>query len=824
MKDQVDQLQSLGLRATFINSTLSAPEQYARLDGLAAGAYDLVYVVPERFRSPRFLEALRSANLQMLAIDEAHCISEWGHDFRPDYARLGKFRQVLGNPPTIALTATATDAVRRDIVEQLGMRSPRIFITGFARPNLSYEVQTHVSIVRKDEALVEFIRRTPGAGIIYAATRKRCEELASMLTAQTGRLVGAYHAGLPIDDRRQAQDDFMQGTKPIVVATTAFGMGIDKSDVRFVIHYNLPGTLEGYYQEAGRAGRDGMPAHCLLLYSAGDRRIQEFFIESAYPGRAVVAQVYEFLRRLEQEPIELTQQEIKDSLGLPIGADGVGTCEQLLEKAGALERLESTENMAIVRLDSDQPTLADFLPKQAKVQRRVLQAIERLVGGRRYESVYFQPRELLAETELDATSLGRTLRELKSLKSFDYIPPFRGRAIRMLEPGRSFSELEIDFELLEARKAAEFEKLRRVIAFAQGPRCRQQAILDYFGQADSEPCGRCDNCAGSGVGVHGSTAEAVAVSSRIEEVVRIALSGVARSRSRFGKHLIAQMLCGSGSAKITRFGLQKLTTYGLLKPLKQDEVAELLTALVEAGYVAQTELESNRPILALTERGQTLMAAPNVEPLRIKLRPELRLRLEKVKGVGNKSVDKVPTNRATEPPPANAPSPSTREPVARAQPAPSEPRPITNPVPVREVATAPPLPVEPRSEVSPSHASAVITKSPPPASGDSRGAHYWTWRCLEAGFSVEECAAIRGLEREVVLDHALRAMEAGWAVDARWFLSEAQLATLEQVIGPEEPKRLRPLLAQLPAGLRYEDVQLFLKCRKAAQATTTVEP
>ncbi|HWC89893.1 MAG TPA: ATP-dependent DNA helicase RecQ, partial [Pirellulales bacterium] len=372
MKDQVDQLQALGLRATFVNSTLSPAEQQARLQQLSQGAYDLMYVVPERFRSPRFVEAVRAAGLQLLAIDEAHCISEWGHDFRPDYARLGRFRRLLGDPPTIALTATATDAVRQDIIAQLALREPRIFITGFARHNLHYAIQHHSSARRKDEALIAFLAANRGSGIVYASTRKRCEELAELIRLRTGRTSGAYHAGMTSEERHAAQDAFMQGASEIVVATTAFGMGIDKADVRFVVHYNLPGSLEGYYQEAGRAGRDGQPARCLMLFSAGDWKIQEFFIESAYPSREIVSRVYEFLRAMDADPIELTQQEIKESLNLPIGSDGIGTCEQLLEKAGVLERLEPYQNMAIVRIDSNLPTLVDLLPRQAKVQRRVM--------------------------------------------------------------------------------------------------------------------------------------------------------------------------------------------------------------------------------------------------------------------------------------------------------------------------------------------------------------------------------------------------------------------------------------------------------------------
>ncbi len=406
MQDQVDALQKLKLRATFINSSLTTSEQAQRIAGMQAGEFDLVYLAPERFRSPRFVDAVRQSNVQLLAIDEAHCISEWGHDFRPDYARLGWFRKQIGNPPTIALTATATPTVRADVVKQLNLRSPRSFLAGFARPNLRFEVLSTRTAKDKPDVLTAFLEQTPGSGIIYTNARKRCEEVAAAVS-KAGRSAGVYHAGLLPDQRRQAQENFMRGRTEIVVATVAFGMGIDKADVRFVVHYNMPGCIEAYYQEAGRAGRDGAPSRCLLIYTASDRYIQEFFIDNAYPAPEVVAEVYDYLKELDDDPIELTQQEIKETLKLSVGAEGVGSCLQLLQKAGAIERLEPLENRAIVRLMSEAPTLQDFLPATATSQRKVLAAVERIVGDRRMEDFYFHPRQLIAATEMQLPAIAR---------------------------------------------------------------------------------------------------------------------------------------------------------------------------------------------------------------------------------------------------------------------------------------------------------------------------------------------------------------------------------------------------------------------------------
>src|SRR6056297_814518 len=426
MKDQVDALEQRGISAALLNSTLTGSEQADVMRNMSEGRYEMVYVAPERLRNRFFQDAIKGANVSLLAVDEAHCMSEWGHDFRPDYARLGMFRErYLNNVQTIALTATATPTVRDDIQALLNMRSPKCFVTGFKRENLHFGV-THTKGDReKDEAVLKYLKEQTGCGIIYAATRKRCEELADWLPEKLGRRIGVYHAGLDGRQRQDVQNAFMSGELSAIVATNAFGMGIDKSDLRFVVHYNMPGSLEAYYQEAGRAGRDGDMSLCRLLFSYQDRYIQEFFIENRYPSREIVKKVYEYLLSREEDPIELTLDQVREAINIKETSESIGTAETLIAKAGVLKRLDSNSNNAILRIDSEAPTLLDFLPREAKLRRKVMVAIEKVVGGRRGEDVYVRPNHLAELAGVERDQLARTLRELQKLRSFDYVPPFR---------------------------------------------------------------------------------------------------------------------------------------------------------------------------------------------------------------------------------------------------------------------------------------------------------------------------------------------------------------------------------------------------------------
>ncbi|MEM6928047.1 MAG: RecQ family ATP-dependent DNA helicase, partial [Myxococcota bacterium] len=550
----------------------------ARRDAVARGEVELLYVAPERF-TPAFVHWCKQRDIRTLAIDEAHCLSQWGHDFRPEYLKLGKVREALGKPTTMALTATATPEVQDDIVSTLGIGEGERFIQGFDRKNLVLEVIRTEKKSAKNPLLVDLVQ--PGPSLVYCATRKHVERACQTLR-EAGVRTGMYHAGMDAMDRTRMQDAFMAGQVPVVVATNAFGMGIDKRDIRTIVHYDMPGTVEAYYQEIGRAGRDGRQSRAVLLHAGGiDRRIHEFFIDNAHPPARWVHNLWQGLLGAGQNPVFGTLEHFARHLPAEAGDRAVAACLHILVREGRVRRIAPADRSAFVRITGE-PSGAVRGHRQVVWDH--IQAQRNLLGPS--PILQFQPDGWCRELDLSRDQLTAALRGLEDRGLVAFQAADRMGGVELIEPS---APLTLDERRMEQRRNREYTKLDRMMAYVEAD-CRRRYVVEYFGeQAPFESCGTCDACR---AGTRPSDAPMPPTPDQ-EQIVLKVLSCVARmerqrGQSGFSVDLVAKTLTGSKERKIVAFRFHELSTFGLLSSWTPTQVADVVKALVDAGALSES--------------------------------------------------------------------------------------------------------------------------------------------------------------------------------------------------------------------------------------------
>jgi ATP-dependent DNA helicase RecQ len=612
MKDQVDNLpEAIRARTAFINSELDTAEQERRLALLAEGKLKLVYVAPERLRQPPFIHALRRARVSLFVIDEAHCISQWGHDFRPDYLFIPKALHAMAAerpgeaasaPPILALTATATPAMRREISAALG-RTLRVISTGVFRPNLRYEVEYLHSQEDKMRALVARCAETGGSGIVYARSRESCEKLASLLR-QEDINAAHYHAGMNHQERTQVQDAWASGKTRIVVATVAFGLGIDKADVRFIIHYNLPNSLEAYCQESGRAGRDGRPSRCILFYSSSDKsHLTQWLREEA----------------LDLPFLRLIYGEIKRQIGG--GALGLISPEQLEQRINTLmQHGEREASETMVRVGISVLERAELLRRHFDAPRSAFVSwagtnghslppdCGSFIAAARLGPGHPQNLDLTAlaqRLQWTPADLEERLLTWRDAGLIDYRGGPRQMLIELLPaPPDAAQRLQ---ELLDTLQEQHEAQIERLASYARSAACRHKTIAQHFAARLSRPCGVCDRCAPAPPASRTRKADHLTLRRRsgmdhteqaaIEETILLCLRSVPFG---LGKTGLARTLTGSIAAPPSG---RRSAYYGRLAAFSTSRIEKAIQGMLDAGYLQRDE-SGEYQVLVITEQAQ----------------------------------------------------------------------------------------------------------------------------------------------------------------------------------------------------------------------------
>jgi len=495
MKDQVENLKKRGIAAAAIYSGMSHDKILLTLDNSVFGAYKFLYVSPERLATPVFIEKIKQATVCMIAVDESHCISQWGYDFRPSYLRIADIRELLPEIPVLALTATATPEVVKDIQKQLLFKKSNVFQKSFHRSNLAYVVRT---VENKDENLLKILHNVPGTSIVYVRNRKKTREVADFLN-QNGIVAENFHAGLKNDTKDAKQSRWMSGETRVIVSTNAFGMGIDKAEVRTVIHMDLPDSLEAYFQEAGRAGRDEQKAYAVLLYNKSDATKMRKRVADTFPGKEMVVKVYEALGNYFEMGVgsgldKVFAFDIADfctKFKLPILISY--NCIKILQQAGYVELTDEQDSSSRVLFTVIKDDL--YKLKNNPEQEKLIHILLRSYTGLFTDLASIDEETIAKRLNWSRDKVYDQLVVLSKERVIQYIPRKKTPFLTFIREREATERIILGKEAYDDRRERYISRVKNVLDYAQEENiCRCQMLLAYFGEKGAVPCGCCDNC------------------------------------------------------------------------------------------------------------------------------------------------------------------------------------------------------------------------------------------------------------------------------------------------------------------------------------------
>lgn len=496
MKDQVENLRSRKIKAMAIHSGMTREEINIALDNCVFGDFKFLYLSPERLITRIFRAKVQQMNVNLIAVDEAHCISQWGYDFRPSYLQIPELRSLLPGVPVLALTATATPRVAQDIMDRLAFSNGRLLKKSFERKNLVYLVRRTED---KHRELLRIVEKVPGTGVVYARNRRKTKELAELLSGH-GISAGYYHAGLKFDVRMKKQEDWQQGKIRIMVSTNAFGMGIDKSDVRFVVHTDLPDSPEAYFQEAGRAGRDEQRSYAILLYNDADARKAEQRIEVNFPDFKTLREIYNALFNYLQVPVGGGKGASLDFVmgeflsRYRFNALTVTSALRILSLEGYFEITDEINNPSRIHFLTGRDELYQFQVRNPRFD-AFIKNLLRSYTGLFTQYVAFDEATLARRSGMDREEVYNYLVKLSGMKVISYIPSKQDPVITLLEERLEESNVRISADRYKFRKERYLERIRSMLDYARSEtRCRSQYLLAYFGELNTDRCGQCDVC------------------------------------------------------------------------------------------------------------------------------------------------------------------------------------------------------------------------------------------------------------------------------------------------------------------------------------------